>query len=247
MAAPFRIYVIFHKFLVPECYETLTDDDIARHIRFVAVNKAIPKEIPERLRPYVIEEHTLPWNDPTMQEYRFCESSVFFHAFKNQDIFLKDTEYIGFLHYDMTITKETLDHIYKECQREEQVLFTQDTLVGRPHLSQIFTLYMWDNIVRKYNHRYGTHHSIHDIIDGPLPLFHSFILHKDAFVRLMIFANECVPLVYDYLHHETRHLPFMLERLHGIFLALQRLDGNPATWLSLPGVIHKEHLKDAWK
>ncbi len=245
----FRIYVIFHKFLVPECYETLTDEDISEHIRFVAVNHNIPKEIPDRLKPWVIEEDSLPWNDPIMQKYKFCESSVFFHAYKNPEIFLDEIDYIGFLHYDMTITKEALDLITMAAtvHEKEEILFTQSTLTARPHLNQIFTLNMWDNTVKIYNDEFGTEYSIHDIIDDEIPLYHSFVLHRNTFERLMKFAERCTPLIHAYLNRQTTHMPFMLERLHGIFLALQRLDGNPAIWLPLPGVIHKDSLKDAWK
>ena len=73
----FKIYVIFHKFLVPECYETLSGEDISEHVRFIEVNAAIPKEIPAALAdlaPYIIQERELTWYNPFLQHNRFCVS-----------------------------------------------------------------------------------------------------------------------------------------------------------------------------
>jgi hypothetical protein len=52
--------------------------------------------------------------------------------------------------------------------------------------------------------------------------------------------------MFEMLQFTTKHLPFMLERLHAVFLALDRLDSN-TRWIPLPGVIHEDRLKDAWK
>lgn len=103
----FSLYVVFHKFLVPECYETLSPEEVAR-LRFVAVNGAIAKTIPDALAPYVIEERSLAWYNPFLQHNRFCESSVFFHVWKNPELM---NEYIGFFHYDMLIHRDALQFL----------------------------------------------------------------------------------------------------------------------------------------
>ena len=244
----FKIYVVFHKFLVPECYETLSSEDIEQHVRFVAVNAKIPKEIPAALAPYVIQERQLPWYNPFLQHNRFCESSVFFHAWKNPDIFLKES-YIGFIHYDMLLKKEALAFIRAEIMTagNEQVVFTQAAYTARPHLDQLFPLGRWDQLVKLYNIIFQKSHTIYTIIDKEIPLYHSFVLHRDTFHRMMVFAEAAIPYLFEFLNFDTRHLPYQIERLHGIFLALQREDGNPARWIPLPGVIHQDRLKDTWQ
>ena len=241
----FTIYVIFHKFLVPECYETLSGEDIAKHLLFMAVNTTIPKEVPEALAAHVIRERELPWYNPFLQYNKYCESSAFFHVWKNPH--LMATPYIGFLHYDMILKKEALEFLEKEiAAATEPLLFTQATLDARPHLTQIIGIKGWEEFVYLYNSIFKTHHTLQEILDTEIPLYHSFILHVKTFDRMMFFAEQAIPYMFEMLHCNTKHLPFMLERLHAIFLALDRLDTH-TRWIPLPGVIHADRLKDAWK
>ena len=244
----FKIYVIFHKFLVPECYETLSSEDIETYVRFFAVNTKIPKEIPNTLTQHVIRERELPWYNPFLQHNQFCESSAFFHAYKNPEMFLKDTPYIGFIHYDMLLKKEALEFLEKEITAAtEPILFTQMTLNAKPHLTQIIPLSSWDTLVKLYNILFGTSRTIYDILDRDIPLYHSFVIHRETFQRMMFFAENAIPYLFEMLNCETKHLPYMIERLHGVFLALQKLDGNPRIWIPIPGIIHQDRLKDGWK
>ena len=243
----FKIYVVFHKFLVPECYETLSGEDIAKYVRFFSVNSKLPKVIPDNLAPYVIRERELPRYDPFLQHNRFCESSVFFHVYRNPEMFLKD-DYVGFIHYDMLLKKEALEFLEREiAAATEPVLFTQMTLTARPHLTQIIKLSDWESLVKLYNIMFGKSHSIFNILDKDLPLYHSFVIHRETFHRMMFYAERAIPYLFEMLECDTKHLPYMIERLHGVFLALQQLDGTPSKWIPLPGVIHQDRLKDGWQ
>jgi len=240
----FKLYVIFHKFLVPDCYETLSQKDIETYVRFVGVNSSIPKEIPESLMPYVIKERELPWYNPFLQFNRFCESSAFFHIWKNS---LIQTDYIGFLHYDMLLKKEAIDFLKEKATATgDPILFTQMTLPARSHLSQIIGIPGWERIIRFYNAIFNKTHALDEIIDTEIPLYHSFVIHKDTFNRMMFFAERVIPYMFEMLEFSTTHLPFMIERLHGVFLAMDKLDMG-TVWIPLPGIIHQDRLKDAWK
>jgi hypothetical protein len=245
----FRLNIVFHKFLVAECYEELSDDDLA-HIRFIGVNSRIAKSYPDRLAPLVIHESQLPWYNPFMQHNRFCESSVFFHAWRNPDIFL-DQPYIGFFHYDMVLKKEAIAFLQAETTAAEaagkKVVFAPYCHEARQHIMQVVNLNVWETIVQYYNRMHGTFHDIHTVIDHEIPLYHTFVLHKELFHRMMAFAEVVAPRLFHFLNCDTRHFPFMMERLHGVFLALQRVDGATGEWLSLPGVVHEDRLKDAWE
>jgi len=241
----FRINVIFHKFLVPECYETLSGEDIAKYVRFFGVNAKIPKEIPAALAPYVIHERELPLYDPFMQHNRFCESSVFFHAYKNP-IKMLDTPYVGFIHYDMLLKKEALEFLEREiADASGEILFTHSALIARPHLTQIISLTQWNVLVQFYNVIFQKSYTIHTVLDKEIPLYHSFVIHRDTFHRMMFFAERAAPYLFEILNFSTEHLPFMLERLHGIFLALERENG--LQWRPIPGIIHVDLLRDAWR
>jgi hypothetical protein len=248
--ALFRLNIVFHKFLLTECYEELTREDIEKHIRFIAVNGKIQKEVPTRYGPFIIEEGSLPWYNPFMQHNRFCESSAFFHAWKNPHIFLGQP-YIGFFHYDLVLKKEALDFLTEHTTAAEaagkQVVFAPYCHEARQHLHQIISLKQWDIVIKIYNSFCGTHHNIHTVIDREIPLYHTFVIHKELFHRMMSFADFVAPRLFEMIGFDTRHLPFMLERMHGVFLALQRLDGATGEWLPLPGVVHEDRLKDAWQ
>jgi hypothetical protein len=248
--ALFRLNIIFHKFLLTECYEELSQEDIEEYISFVAVNGKIPKSVPYCYRSFLISESSLSWYNPYLQHNRFCESSVFFHAWRNPQVFLEQP-YIGFFHYDMVLKKEALDFLIEHTTAAEaagkQVVFAPYCLVGRDHIQQIISLNEWNLIVNTYNEMFGGNHTIHSVIDKELPLYHTFVLHRDLFQRMMSFAEIISPRLFEMLGFDTRHLPFMLERMHAVFLALQRLDGATGDWLPLPGVVHKDNLKDHWQ
>jgi hypothetical protein len=239
----YRVYVVFHKFLVSECYETLSPEELTR-LRFLAVNGTLAKTIPEALAPYVIEERSLAWYNPFLQHNRFCESSAFFHVWKNPELM---NEYIGFFHYDMLIHREALQCLDEQISaaKNERLLFTNVTLTAWPQLNQVISIGEWNELVGIYNTLFQTRHSIMDILTEELPLYHSFVAHKDTFHRMMTFAEKAIPRLFELIGYDTRHLPFMIERLHGVCLALQRREG--LRWISLPGITHLDRLKDSWK
>jgi len=246
----FRLNIVFHKFLVSECYEELSPAEIEAHIRFIAVNDKIQKTVPESLAPLVIRESNLSWYNPFMQHNRFCESSVFFHAWRNPDEFL-DQPYIGFFHYDMVLKKEALDFLTANTTAAEaagkKIVFAPYCHEARQHLLQIIPMQRWDAIIHYYNVIHGTNHNIHTVLDKEIPLYHTFVIHKELFHRMMLFAEMVIPRIFQFIGYNTNHLPFMIERLHGVFLALQRVDGVTGEWLSLPGIVHEDRLKDAWE
>ena len=248
--ALFRLNIVFHKFLLTECYEELSQEDLERYVRFVAVNGKIKKEVPNQYRKFMIQESMLPWYNPFMQHNRFCESSAFFHAWRNPQIFL-DKPYIGFFHYDMVLKKEAIAFLIVHTTAAEasgrKVLFAPYCHEAKQHLCQIITLDEWGILIQIYNQLFGTAHDIRTVIDKEIPLYHTFVLHKEVFHRMMCFAEIVAPRLFHMLGFDTRHLPFMLERVHGVFLALQRQDGTTGEWLSLPGVIHEDRLKDKWQ
>jgi len=247
----FTLYVIFHKFLVPECYETLSEKDLKDHVRMVGVNGKIPKLVPPPLEPLVIYERDLPWYNPFLQLNRFCETSVFYHAWKNPELFLRNNTYIGFLHYDMLLKREAIEFLEREIPaaeaRGEQVLFTHVCLPARDHIYQVFALEGWNAILSIYNAIFGKNHTVHTIIDKEIPLYHTYVMHRDLFQRMMFFADHAIGRLFELLNYNTRHLPYFIERLHGVFLRLCREDGISPTWMTVPGIIHQERLKDDWQ
>jgi hypothetical protein len=248
----FRLFVIYHKFLLEQCYETLKREELERHVRFLGVNAAVEKTVPPALADLTIQERQLAWYNPFLQHNRLCETSAFYHVWKNMAPLVPDScPYIGFFHYDMLLQAEALEQlrggIAAAEARGEEVLFPQACLVARSHIDQLFPLRAWDVLVNIYNQMFGTQHSIFDVVDKEIPLYHSFVIHRNTFHRMMVFADLALGRLFELLNFETRHLPYQVERMHGIFLALQLLDGFVKEWIPLEGVIHKTELKDTWQ
>lgn len=247
----FRFYVIFHKFLTPEAYEKLNPFYIQKYCRFVAVNGKIPKDpIPEALVPYTIEERQLPWYNPFLQHNRFCESSVFFHVWKNQELLLGPLKFVGFLQYDMVLENslfQTIENVMETTQEPEKTLFIHYVENSSRHILQCIGYEGWKRIIQLYNEMYGTNHPIDGVLLYDIPLYHCYLIPKDIFIRMMEFAEKAFPLIFEMLGFDTQHLPYHFERCHGIFLLLQTIDRKIVQWIKLPGIEHREGIKDPWQ
>jgi hypothetical protein len=152
----------------------------------------------------------------------------------------------------MIFKSDIVDILQKEILAAEEVgekvLFVQSALIARPHLGQTFPLMGWQKIINLYNAIYGTRFHLLQVLYEKIPLYHSFVLHRDTFKELMFFAEFAIPKLFELLNYETKHLPYDIERLHGIFLKLHTLNGRIQRWIPLSGsVIHTDRLKDDWK
>jgi hypothetical protein len=247
----FRFYIIFHKFLTEVAYEKLDKTYLDRYCKFVNVNTAIKdKHIPESLKPLVFEERQLPNYNPFMQHNRFCESSVFFHVAQNAELLLDGHDFVGFLQYDMVLEDvlfQTIDAAIKTLKNPEKILFVQFAENSRRHLDQAVGLAGWQLVLDLYNHTFGTAHILESILQANIPLYHCYVIPKAIFKKMMKFAEKSIPLIFEMLGCDTRHLPYHIERAHGIFLILQTLEGQLDRWIQMPGIEHRDGLKDPWQ
>jgi hypothetical protein len=254
-APPFRLFVIYHKILHEGCYDTVSGEELSKYVRFLGVNGAIQKQVPDSLLTLTIQERDLPWYNPFLQVNRFCETSAFTHVLRNAPLLLRESgaeiPYVGFCHYDMILRREAVEFLDREIRAAEaegrQMFFPHAALVARPHLGQLLSWQQWSELVTIYNAMFRSQRSIWDVVDKEIPLYHTYVMRRDLFQRMMLYAEFAIPRMFEMLNYETRHLPYQIERLHGIFLRLQELDGQTGEWKVIPGLIHQEHLKDAWQ
>ena len=247
----FRFYIIFHKFLTEVAYEKLDKAYLEKYCKFVDVNRAIKdKTVPKSLRHLVFEERTLPNYNPFMQHNRFCESSVFFHVANNAELLLDPYEFVGFLQYDMVLENslfQTIEGAIQLLENPHKTLFVHYAENSYRHLYQQIGLNGWSIIIDLYNQLFQTDHEIDIVLNGNIPLYHCYVIPKAIFKKMMMFAEKSVPLIFDMLGNDTRHLPYHIERSHGIFLLLQTVDGHLERWIQMPGVDHRDGLKDPWQ
>ncbi len=167
-------------------------------------------------------------------------------------MFLNKYPYIGFFHYDMEIKKLAIDVIAEGIRAagpNNPLLFTQKCLEARPHVDQLIKLVEWEQLFHIYRVIFESSNGIFDVLDQELPFYHSFVLHRDQFNRMMTFAQHAAPYLFEMVGFQTKHMPYMLERMHAMFLGLEKKDGRVTNWIDLSGsVLHHDSFKDlGWK
>jgi hypothetical protein len=247
---PFRFYIIFHKFLTPIAYEKLSPHYLQKYCRFIGVNASIEKHVEPSFYPLLFEEQQLPNYNPFLQHNKFCESSVFIHTYRNAQLLLDPYEFVGFLQYDMVLEDkmfETIENTLKDLPNPEKKFFFHFAENSARHLLQVIDNEGWTVVIDMYNKFFSTNHTLEEVLNANIPLYHTYLIPKQIFRKMMGFAEMVIPHLFGMLGFDTHHMPYHLERLHGIFLALQTMDGHIDMWIRLPGLEHRNDLKDPWQ
>ena len=246
----FRFYIIFHKFLTKVAYEKVKREYLDHYCRFVGVNVNIQKTVPPEYYPLIFEETQLEHYNPFMQHNKFCESSVFFHTYMNAPLLLDPYRFVGFLQYDMVLEDslfEVVDHVIKTIEEPDKTLFVHYVENSARHLEQCLTYDGWKEVIDIYNKMFGTSHFLEEALVSDIPLYHCYLVPREIFRKMMKFATVAAPRIFEMLGADTAHLPYHLERCHGLFLLFQSLEKHIVRWIQLPGIEHRDGLKDSWQ
>ncbi len=247
---PFRFYIIFHKFLTKVAYEKADWKYIEKYCRFAGVNILIDKTVPTEFHPLLFEETQLPNYDPFMQHNKFCESSVFFHTYRNAPLLLDPYRFVGFLQYDMVLDNslfQAVEQVIEGIEEPDKTLFVHYVENSARHLEQCLTYDGWKEVITLYNKMFGTSHFLEEVLVSDIPLYHCYLVPREIFRKMMAFATVAAPRIFEMLGADTAHLPYHLERCHGIFLLFQSLEKHIVRWIQLPGIEHRDGLKDTWQ
>jgi len=258
--ASFQFYVVFHKQLYRDCYSGIPEEEFRKYITCMAVNKNIEKTYDPWFEPSVMREYELPWNTPVYQNSRFCESSVYLHLYENFNTLVDKYDFIGCLHYDMRIKSAMFDKIKEHINdhQDNDLMFYFDVKWGflqfgtssyndKLQKEELLVHNGWMTVLNEYNKFFKTSHEYRVIVYEHMPLFHTFMMHKSVFARIVPFIKGIIPLIIQFLHGNTRHLPYALETLWGMMLMLNKRENPNMKWVKLHGIIHDENIKDNWK
>lgn len=247
---PFRFYIIFHKYLTKVAYEKVFSQYLEKYCRFIGVNGAIQKHVDPCFYPLFFQETHLPNYDPFLQHNKFCESSVFIHTMKNAQLLLEPYGFVGFLQYDMVLDNilfQTIEYALANIANPEKKLFFHYSENCARHLLQGIDRPGWSLIIELYNKMFSTQHTLDGVLIYDIPLYHTYLVPKEIFKKMMMFADKSIPRIFEMLGLNTQHLPYHIERSHGIFLVLQTLDKHIDGWIKLPGIEHRNDLRDPWQ
>jgi hypothetical protein len=243
----YRFYVVFHKILFDSAYKTLSEDTIKEHMRFMAVNSSIKKAAPTELMPYIFQERDLQWYNAFLQANKWFENSALLHVAKNKEL-CQPFSHVGFFQYDMDVDASLftwLDSEIASAEDPSKILFYHKTENSLRHLHQVIMMTGWQNIIGLYNITYGTNHNPVTVMENEIPLYNTFLIPSRIFQDMMNFTERASSYIFEMMGYSTDALPYHLERLHGVFLLLKRLDGVLPIWKEMPGIGHNASLKEA--
>lgn len=248
----FQIYVIFHKTLHKDFYETIPEETFRRCITCIGVNEEIPKSYDPWFNASVVHEHQLADYNPLLQKQTYYESSVYYHLTHNTII--DPYDYVGCLHYDMKISERTLENIQTniDFHANTNCLFYFQLAEGEHNVCNSFETKMdgankWNSVLQMYNEMFHTSFNLHHILYNSIPMFHSFIMPKHILLSLTPFIDKVSALILITLKKsksKQNSFPYHLERLWGFCLLLKKLEGILPVWIPLQEIIHDEAVKD---
>lgn len=229
----------------------------------MAVNEKVAKSYDPFFEPSVEKEYELPWNSAVFQANGFCESSVIIHLYQNWKTHVEPYEFVGFLHYDMKISNNTLDHIneklYVDHKDDKDILFYFDKEPGSIQFGSSFVNLStmteeclchqgWMKILDAYNKFFNTNHDYYIVSYEDLPLFHTFLIHKSLFAKIVPFVLDVMPSIVEYLTKTNmRHLPYTMETLWGMMLMLHKRENQNMKFIKFTDFVHDDAIKDDWK
>ena len=232
MSRHLTIYVIFHSRVYPQNTQAFTTNEIKKVFTWVAVNEAIPKQIPLQMASFpMIQEWKMRFHNPSLQRSRYYQNSFFFHLYRNQEYL--QSKFVGFAQYDMEFERRSLptnlidDHVYGYW------------LAGIPSITDPYPVAWWQTFfLDPYNKFYGTSHTFEDIYTQPLFIYHTFIIPTSYFLHLMPFIEHDTPIIVDYLK-STQHIAGTLERVFAMCIACALLEGKLKGYTLMSGINHR--------
>lgn len=218
----FQIFIVFHKHIFDECYQSIPGDMLYKYFTFIAVNPSIKKYY--TLDKYkIVNEWELPIYDKSFQERGYNENSAIYHVRANQ--LHKPYKYIGFFQYDMKF-------------RDNIVSFLQKNITPVPTLYSFnrynfnFCSYeTWNEpktreyIIRDYEQFYQKPFTK----ERQYPLFNSYIIPVETYEKVMVWVSQLYSKLYPWTMEPPNathfgHIGGIYERIMGYAIGEEDLE-----------------------
>ncbi|AGE59409.1 hypothetical protein ATCVOR07043_402L [Acanthocystis turfacea Chlorella virus OR0704.3] len=235
----FQLAIIGHQKFYAETVKGIPEDDLKKHVKFVCVNENLPKDIPEEFpKECVTNEWEIPDYEPFYQKEKYYQNSVFFNTMNVIETLGVDQ--IGFAQYDMIFTPAIFQEIKETCEADKtaSIGFYPYPI---EHMFEIIHPSAWQFIVQQYANFFQVPVEDMERLEGmPLALFHTFVIPKANYCRMMHFAKKVLPNLVTFLKNDNRHMAGTLERLFALFLNLEIVTDNMKDFKWISGLIHDD-------
>lgn len=234
-----QVYTIWHRKLYDELYAHIDPQELKNIVMF-GVNEDYEKTYTEN-RYNVMFEYDLPIYNPLLQKHGYCQTTCMWHLYKNPyETYKGDTplDYIGFIQYDMTPDSNMLQHIRNKIadaeSKGQEVIFHEQTehiLQSIRWASGLVTPYE-GSALQHYNAYFGTSYTINDFLHNPRlqvsPILHTFVIPVKMFEKMMGWLDSYLNMLESMYptYMSNRSQSELLERCHGMFLALECVRDN---------------------
>jgi hypothetical protein len=235
----FQLAIIGHEKFYAETVGGISDEDLKKYVRFVCVNEKLTKHIPDSFpKECVVNEWEFPDYEKFYQENKYYQNSVFFNLMNVIETLGLDQ--IGFFQYDMIMSPDIFDTIKTTCKADEGA-----AIAFYPYpIEQLFEIInpnQWQFFIQQYSNFFQTPVDTEKLEPLKLALFHTFVIPKKNYCRMMHFTKKVLPTVLTFLSSSgTRHIAGTLERLFALFLNMEIVTENMPDFTWIDGLIHDD-------
>jgi FkbM family methyltransferase len=224
-----NIYNIWHNKLFDKCYNQLDDYSLDKLVMY-DVNPKYPKIFNKDKNYNIVSEYNLNNYNSSLQETNYCQTSCFYHIFKNK--LHSNLDYIGFIQYDMILYKDFIYDIENKIKTKNKNIFFYSLLV--PNKRDVkFICKPYDNsVLQKYNSYFNTNHSYESISlhskSNNFIALHTFVIPNNVYIKLM----EWYMSIHDWLNNNylnqiyEESIAEITESIFGLFLLLQMIEDD---------------------
>jgi len=218
----FQIFIVFHKHIFDECYQSIPGDMLYKYFTFIAVNPSIKKYYtPDKYN--IVNEWELPIYDKSFQERGYNENSAIYHVRANQ--LHKPYKYIGFFQYDMKFCDNIVSFLQKNIR-------PVPTLYSFNRYNFNFCSYeTWNEpktreyIIRDYEQFYQKPFTK----ERQYPLFNSYIIPVETYEKVMVWVSQLYSKLYPWTMEPPNathfgHIGGIYERIMGYAIGEEDLE-----------------------
>ena len=216
----FKIYVVFHKYIIDNCYTKDTSFDM-KYYDFIKCNELFEAQYNKSLGYNILYENNFNIYNPKLQDLNkpYMAISAIYHIYKNE--LYKNLNYIGFIEYDLSLEvdpktinrnphnneiqkqkniKKITEHIKNIVTENERIIIVLSArnrfrvFYEEANNMLINGQNLFNIILEHFNKFYNTNHCFKDIWDAN-PLIgdqQSFLADKKSFETIMGFLSYLI-------------------------------------------------------